>query len=242
MELVAVLRALWRFRLMVVVGFVIAVGLGFLTLRGATTYQGTASTRVMLDTPLSQTLEANSTFGPSLEWRAGLLGDLMSEDATRVRVAREMGIPAASLVIRAPYMSIPPVAAQLPRSALDAGSVVTEPYELAIQAVARLPIIAIDARAPTREKAAKLAGYAAQAVKAKADEPTTPGGKFVVEDISPIRTRGIETGPRKAIALAVTLLIFATWCAAITLIAGLRDRRRSPRAYSPPTVTQPVSG
>ena len=165
----------------------------------------------MLDTPLSQTLEANSTFGPSLEWRAGLLGDLMSDDAdARARGPRDGHPRGQPRHPRAVHVRFRRSRAQLPRSALDAGSVVTEPYELAIQAVARLPIIAIDARAPTREKAAKLAGHAAQAVKAKADEPTTPGGRFVVEDISPIRTRGIETGPRKAIAVAVTLLVFAT--------------------------------
>ena len=96
-----------------------------------------------------------------------------------------------SSYIHAPYMSIPPVAAQLPRHALDVGSAASEPYELAIQAVEPLPIITIDARAPTRAKAAKLASQGAEAVKAKADEPTVPGGKFVVEQISPIRTREI---------------------------------------------------
>ena len=64
MELVAVLRALWRFRLLVVVGCVVAGGLGYMATQGVTTYQGTASTRVMLDTPTSQTLEANSVLRP----------------------------------------------------------------------------------------------------------------------------------------------------------------------------------
>jgi hypothetical protein len=234
MELVAVLRALRRFRLLVLAGFLVAACLGYMTTKGATTYQGVASTRVMLDTPTSQTLEANSPYGPSLVWRAALVGDLMSTDATRERVAREMGIPGAQLVIHAPYMSVPPVAAQLPRHALDAGSAVREPYELAIQAVAPVPIITIDARAPSREKAAKLASRGAEAVKAKADEQTVPGGQFVVEQISPIRTREIVNGPRKAIAAAVAVIVFTIWCAAITLIAGLRDRR-GPARRSPTT-------
>src|SRR3954465_14176653 len=98
MELVAVLRALGRFRLLVVVGCVVAGGLGYMATKGATTYQGIATTRVMLDTPTSQTLEANSVYGPSLEWRSALVGDLMATDATRDRVAREMGIAADQLV------------------------------------------------------------------------------------------------------------------------------------------------
>lgn len=228
MELVAVLRALWRFRLLVVVGCVVAGALGYMTTKGVTTYQGTASTRVMLDTPTSQTLQANSVYGPSLNWRAALVGDLMSTDATRDRVAREMGIAANQLYIHAPYMSLPPVPAQLPRHALEAGSAASEPYELAIQAVDPLPIITIDARAPTRAKAAKLATRGAEAVKAKADEPTVPGGQFVVQQISPIRTREIVNGPRKAIAATVTVIVFTLWCAALTLISGLRDRRNKP--------------
>ena len=242
MELVAVLRALWRFRLLVVVGCVVAGGLGYLATQGVTTYQGTASTRVMLDTPTSQTLEANSLFGPSLEWRTALVGDLMGTDATRDRVARDMGIAADQLVIHAPYMAVAPVAAQLPRHALEVGSAVSEPYELAIQAVATLPIITIDARAPTRAKAAKLASQGAEAVKAKADEPTVPGGRFVVEKISPIRTREIVNGPRKAMVAAVTVIVFTLWCAAITLIAGLQDRRRAGRGPARAPRAQPVSG
>jgi hypothetical protein len=242
MELVAVLRALWRFRLLVVVGCVVAGGLGYMATKGATTYQGVASTRVMLDTPTSQTLEANSLFGPSLDWRTGLVGDLMGTDATRDRVAREMGIPANQLVIHAPYMAVAPVAAQLPRHALKVGSAVSEPYELAIQAVNLLPIITIDARAPTRTQAAKLAMRGAEAVKVKADEPTVQGGKFVVERISPIRTRKIVNGPRKAMVAAVTVSVFTLWCAAITLIAGLLDRRRADGHHAPAPRAQPVSG
>jgi len=242
MELVAVLRALWRFRLLVVVGCVVAGGLGYMATQGATTYQGVASTRVMLDTPTSQTLEANSLFGPSLEWRAALVGDLMASDAARDRVARGMGIPADQLYIHAPYMSVAPVAAQLPRHALEVGSASSEPYELAIQSVAKLPIITIDARAPTRAKAARLATRGAEAVKAKADEPTVPGGKFVVEKISPVRTREISSGPRKAIAAAVAIGVLALWCAAITLFAGLRDRRRAARDPARAPRAQPVSG
>jgi hypothetical protein len=241
MELVAVLRALWRFRLLVVVGCLVAGGLGYMATKGATTYQGVATTRVMLDTPTSQTLEANSLYGPSLEWRSALVGDLMSTDATRKRVAREMGIAADQLVIQAPYMAVPPVAAQLPRHALEVGTAVSEPYELAIQGVALLPIVTIGARAPTRAKAAKLAARGAEAVKAKASEPTVPGGQFVVQQISPIRTREIVNGPRKAIAATVTVLVFTLWCAAITLMSGLRDRRKVHRRASRLTRPQPIS-
>lgn len=241
MELVAVLRVLWRFRLVVILGLFVAAGLGYLMTKGPTTRQGVASTRVMLDTPKSQTLEADSLFGPSLEWRAALTGDLMSSDAVTERVAREMGIPAKSLYVHAPYMSVPPVAAQLPRHALEAASAVSEPYELAIQVVPPLPILTIDARAPSRAQAAKLAASGAEAVKAKSDELTVPGGKFLVGQISPIRTREIVNGPRKAIAAAITVILFLVWCSAITLIAGLARRRSVPHT-APATRAQPVSG
>jgi hypothetical protein len=242
MEVVAVARVLWRVRILVAVGLVLAGGLGYKLMKGPTTRAGVASTRVMLDTPTSQTVEANSVFGPSLAWRGGLVGDLMSSDAVRQRIARAMGIPLKSLVIQAPYMATPPIDAQLPKRALDAAAVIPEPYELAIQAVTPLPIVAIDARAPRPAEAVKLAGIAAREVKTFATEPTTPGGQFVVEQISPVRAKEVINGPRKVMTVGVAMLFFGMWCAGITLIAGLRHRRRVISAQSRATFGHPAAG
>ncbi len=150
MELVALLRVLWRFRIAVAVGAIVAIGVGLMLTRGATSRFGVASMRVMLDTPQSQTVDANPTGAATLEWRAGLLADLMGSDALRLRIARQMGIPADSLVVTAPYLSVPVVPVPLPRHALDVAAVIPQPYQLAIQAASWLPIIRIDARAPSR--------------------------------------------------------------------------------------------
>lgn len=231
MELVALLRVLWRLRLVVALGGVVAVGLGFMATKGAT-HLGVATTRVLLDTPTSQTVDATPPGVSTLQWRAGLLSDLMATDEMRLSIARAMGIDGDSLVVSAPYMSMPAVAIPLPRVALDAAAAVPHPYTLAIQAQNWLPIVAIDAQAPSRALATKLAVVAAQAMKAAATTDATPTAsagvlKFVVGDVGPVHSREILNRPRRIFAVIVAVFVFGIWCAAITLIAGFSRGRRA---------------
>src|SRR3954447_26800289 len=119
MELVAVMRILWRHRVAVVLGAVVAVGLGAMALPKSSSTIGTGSLRVYLDTPLSQTVDAHSPSLWTLTWQAALLGDLMGEDGLRRRVADEVGVPADRLVIAAPKMAVAPRPMPLPEHALD---------------------------------------------------------------------------------------------------------------------------
>src|SRR3954468_17229713 len=174
MELVALLRLLWRQRLAVAVGGMVALAAGFAMTRGATSRVGVASVRVVLDTPQSQLLDANPVGMATLEWRADLLADAGAADDVRRRVASAMGIPVGSLVITAPSRLVPTVPVPLPVHALDAAAAVPNRYQLAIQAASGLPIVGIDARAPTRADAARLATTAVTALQARAieDKPT----------------------------------------------------------------------
>ena len=226
MELLVLARMLWRCRVAVVVAGVVAIGLGLLTASGASSRVGVASVRMALDTPRSQTLEVAPKGVAALEWRAALLGDLMGTDPVRERIDREMGITGEKLAIGAPYMSVPAAPDPLPEHALDIASAVSEPYQLAIQAASGLPIVAIDAGAPSRAEAAKLAMVAAEALKAEAAESASAVDGFVVGDVGPVRSRAIVDGSRRMMAAIVVVVVFGFSCVCITLVAGLARARR----------------
>jgi hypothetical protein len=230
MELVALLRMLWRFRIAVAVGGIVAIALGFMATKGATSRFGVASMRVVLDTPHSQTVDVAPVGASTLEWRADLSADLMATEPTRSRIAQAVGIAKEQLVVSTPSMSVPIVPMPLPQAALDAAAAVPEPYQVSIGAASPLPIVAIDTRAPSREMAARLATVAAEALKTTfAGEAAPDTQQFVVDDVGPVQAREIVNPPRKMTAVIVVFVFFAFWCTCITLLAGFaRPRRGSP--------------
>ena len=227
MELVALLRILWRAKIAVVVGMVAAVAIGFLAMKSSSSSFGVSSMRVVLDTPRSQTIVANSPNAWTLEWRASLLAELAEADEMHNRIAREMKIAPDRLVITAPDLSVPLEPMPLPQHALDAAGVLTQPYQLSIQAAPLLPIINIDAQAPSKADAARLATAAADAFRTEAAKGTEPDARFVVDDVGPVHAKAIINGPRRSMAGAAAVLFFAAWCSAITVVAAAwRARRR----------------
>src|SRR5918992_1016679 len=109
MEVVSFLNVLWRRRLLVAVGLVVALALGFMAGRGPATSYGVANTRVLLDTTRSVTVE-NAPFGAeSLPWRANLIVHLIgSEDAKR-RLAQKLDIRPDQLAVVDEALSVPDV-------------------------------------------------------------------------------------------------------------------------------------
>lgn len=228
MELVALLRVLWRLRRPVLIGLAVAVCVGFLASRGATSTVGVASKRVVLDTVDSQLVDAEPVGADTLAWRAALLADLMAGDAGRPRIARALGTPERDIAVVAPYLNAPAKDTPLSRRAAEAGAVTSEPYVVAIQAAEPLPIIRIDTTAPSRVDAVRLAQAAGAALKAAAaahvDTPELLG--FVVEDVGPVRGRTIADGPRRVMAGVLALVLFGLWCVGLLVVSAVSDARR----------------
>jgi hypothetical protein len=229
MELVGLLQVLWRFRIAVAVGAIAAIAVGLSLMAGGKSRVGAASMRAFLDTPTSLTADVNPPGMDTLEWRSQVLADLMSTSESRQHIARAMGIPIDSLDVRAPYMSVPPAAFPLPRTALEAVAVAPEPYALAIQSVDLPPLIEIDARAPTGERAARLAAAAVDALKAAAAVAVVPGKteQFVVESAGPPQARELVRGPGRLKPAVISASVFGLWCAGIVVIAAVARIRRN---------------
>src|ERR1700722_18595960 len=101
MELLLFYRAIWRRRLRLGVGLLIAgfvlVGLGGTKLSATTV--GYASTQVALETPKSQAVDAFPGGANTLAWRASLLSHLMATQASTAAVARRLGVRPAEVTV-----------------------------------------------------------------------------------------------------------------------------------------------
>jgi hypothetical protein len=227
MEFVALLRILWRRRVYVAAGLVLALAIAFAASRGQSTQLGIASTRVVIDTVDSQLVDAEPVGADTLAWRAALLGDLMGSDAGRPRIASAMGIPERDLAVVGPHLNEPPRNTPLARRASEAAAITTEPYVVAIQADDPLPIIDIDATAPSRRDAARLATAAKDAIRemAAAHPDTADLLAFVVDDAGAMKTKAITNGPRRGLAAALALLFLAVWCTGVIVVSHVAGRR-----------------
>src|SRR3954464_8022511 len=145
MELVVITRVLWRCRIAVAIAAIVAIGLGLRMATGPSTRAGVASVPVMLDTQQSQTVTAAPKGLDTLQWRAGLLADLVAAEPIRGRIAQELGISRRDLIIESPSLALPEVSAPLPDHALLAAAAVAAPYRLSLQVNAQVPILSVDA-------------------------------------------------------------------------------------------------
>ncbi len=122
---------------------------------------GSASTTVVVDAPRSAItdLAANTeTFG-SLQARATLLGNLMTTDPVKAKIARLVGIAPGQIDADAP------ITANVPQTLIEPGSgaaasdilATADHYKLQIQADPTVPILHIYTQAPSAATAIRLA-------------------------------------------------------------------------------------
>jgi hypothetical protein len=232
MEVVAIVRVLWRARIAVLIGAVVAVALGVHEGRKAVPPTGIASTRMLLDTQQSQLLGAHPAGAETLPWRAQWLADLMGSESVKERIARSAGIEPKQLRVIEPRLGAPEVPTALPLRALEAAAVVTEPYVLIVEYNDQLPTMTLEARAPDPPAAKRLAEAAAGALEAD-DVPhgsaTLQG--YNAERVAPVRVRALaaDSPVMMAAVMAIAFLVF--WCGCIALTPAIgRFRRAALRA------------
>src|SRR4051794_41828535 len=108
MELVPIVRLLWRRRLALAAGLLVAAALAFVGGRTSPPSSGVASTRVTLDTPKSMLVDTTPAGGTTLGWRAALLAHLVAGDGERRAVAARLGIPPQQPAGVDPQLAGPP--------------------------------------------------------------------------------------------------------------------------------------
>jgi hypothetical protein len=221
-ELLAILRVLWRRRVLVALGAVAAIAVGLMVAGGVVTRAGVAFTRVVLDTPDSQLIHPSPKGADTLEWRAALLANLLSSRPMKQEIARDLGIPADRLLVIEPLLSTPTVPTPLAAAALDAAKT-TGDYVVTVRYEPGLPIISIETRAPDPDRATRLVEATVRALTS-ASKPAPISRQMqelVVASLGRPQSREVVSGGGPGLAVAISVALFAFWCVGLVLSAGM---------------------
>lgn len=191
----------------------------------------TASAQVVVDTPKSSVVDLRqSTYDIlPLKNRATLIGTLMASQAVRADIARRAGLPTERLQVVAPRTPQQPRPIEQSGAKKGPGDLVasTDQFRLDVQANPTVPLLNIDAQAPTAEEAQKLANAAIQGLgdfmARVAASDSTPGKQEVqLRQLGATKGTVINKGIQLQVVLVVFTIVFALACAATVLIARVR--------------------
>jgi hypothetical protein len=241
MELLPLFRLIWRRRLALGAGIVVAVALAIVIGTPPAGSSAVAWTRVDVDTPTSQLVKSAPGGADTLPWRALLLVHMMRRDEVQREIARRLSVPPDQVAVVDPDLAIPEVPASMPTAASEAASMTVTPYVLTVQMPNQLlPMISLEAAAPDAAGAKRLAAAGAAVLEAQSSSPdsryssiikTGAGAPptyqgFVVSQVAPIRAKPVAASEMPVKQIGAPLFLLGLWAAAVLLLPG---RRRRPR-------------
>jgi hypothetical protein len=236
------LRKLWRHRLGVSFGFVLAllvavwsnysVTLSPFGLQARNLEMATAVTHVMVDTPVSTMVDLRQdTYAvQGLTDKAVLLGNVIASSSVQERIARRAGVTPELLRIQAPLTTAqpwPPVDSESARRTSDILKVAEE-YRVDVKVNATVPMIDVYAQTPTAETATAIANAVVAElqtyVTAVAARQRTPDKNQIrLVQLGSANGSVINHGVKYQVAGLVFVLVFLGWCATVTFFARVRS-------------------
>jgi hypothetical protein len=231
MEIASIFEELWRRRWLVVLGALLTVAVGVVGLMKANssaTRAGVASQVLVLDTIPSQIVTPAPKRVLNLTWQSMLAGYGMASEETEKKIATELGLDPSELVITIPRLEAPARATPLPTKAAEVAAVHPEPYVLSVGLNTKVPIISLNATAPSVDAARKLTAAGAAELRSV---PDAGSGRpiFTVDDVSRVISRESVSRPRRVMALAGAVFFFGLWCAGLVIVPALARSFRAGR-------------
>jgi hypothetical protein len=244
MEAVAILRQLWRRRLLVAVGLALALVIGIVMVYRVTLgfpprfesrqYKvGIASAEVLVDSPSSQVVDLSggkvATDVNTLTGRARLLANLMATSPLKDQIARRAGIDPRSLTASVPTLNGPAPAP----SPLTSGTKSPRANILTVSFQEELPIITAAGQASNPETAARISSAAVSELgvyltSVAANQKVPYASQLVISRLGPARSATVVRGPGRNLSVVAALVFFALWCAGIVVGSRLaRDWRQA---------------
>jgi hypothetical protein len=242
MEILPSLRAIWRRRLPLAAGILVALAV-LVALGGTkpvTTPNAVAWTGVALDTPESQLVAVAPPGADTLAWRASLLTHLMATETSVQGLARRLGVGMDQVVVVDPALATPLVSTSMAQAAAAAASRAVAPYALTVFVEKdSLPVISIEAAAPDSRGAERLANAAVAVLESQA----SPGGAFtsqiptggnvfrqqamVIGQVAPVRVKLLLVTAVPIKAIGGSFFAFLAWCAGVLLLPRLSQSMRA---------------
>jgi hypothetical protein len=234
MELITILRELWRRRWLVVASAVLAAAAGLLLLYRVTLptkvesrqYKVALGTvNVLVDTPDSQVIDLNPKGVDAVGTRANLLANLITTTPIKNAIAKHLQMPAKDLVVLAPPSG--GVLASNPtqtKGAVDTAG--RNAKIIAIRTDPQLPVISIDTQAPDTATAARLADGAVAGLedylKSVAATQSVPTARqLVLRQLGEAQVAEATRGPRRMFGVVFAFFLFGAACAAIVIVPGV---------------------
>jgi capsular polysaccharide biosynthesis protein len=231
MDIVTILRDLWRRRLLVacvaalalLAGIAVAYRVSFPPKLESRKYEvGVATASIFLDTPSSQVVEVDPKGSDSLGTRANLIASLMVDGEVKDAIARRAGLPPGQLVALTD-----PDPEQTPTQAPEsAKSNVLHTHVVTNTVGAQLPIIEITAQSHDAQSAARLANAAVTGLRdyldSKAALQRVPDAKRLkISGLGAPQASDVVRGPGTVLALAAAILVLLAGCASILAATAL---------------------
>jgi hypothetical protein len=251
MELVSIIRQLWRRKLLVFLVFIVAVCVAIFSAYKVPSMQkrglslGAASSQILIDSPASTLVEgADGGTLTTLSTRARVYAQYLSSLEARDQISKISGVPARLISLSGPFSTdIPRNTYQNQPSEARANDVLKEGagYRLIFDAQDGVPIITVSAQAPTADAAIKIARASCVALKQYVDKlrveadavpvkplpkgataaPVTPDPGVTVRQLGQPEGGTIGGGNGKLLMVFVFFVVMAIGCALIAVLPGM---------------------
>jgi capsular polysaccharide biosynthesis protein len=237
MELVAILRLLWRHRVLVLLAGLVAVLVGLSTsyrigfppkLESRHYQVGIGSATALVDTPNSQVVDLGPDTGSdiqTLSTRASLLANLITSSPLKDQIAAKAGIRTDELDTSAPDAATGETADVVLKGKDQTAHVLTA--AIANLDSGQIPIISVSTQAPDAAGAAALADASISVLQrhilTMAGTDKVPARRrVVVRELGPARSTTVSRGPSPIVGLLIGLLVLVVGCASIVGVSALR--------------------
>jgi hypothetical protein len=239
MEVVVMLRELWRRRWLVLLSGLLALFIGVLMayrvhppfkFESRAYTVGIASTTAMLDTPSSQVVDLggqdSETAGSAgtLPGRAALLASVLTTSPLKEEIAKTAGIDPRTLIAGTvdPSSPLPTQLGSISAKSRDASLLTVNTFE-------GLPMLGVNVTAPDQKKADALANGAIKVLishlNTLANADSVPANRrLVVKQLGESRSATSKHGPSRKLAAAAVVFIFGLLCAAILSVSWITTR------------------
>ncbi len=229
MEFALAIRDLWKHRLLLALGVLVAAAAAALSVHHKSLQYSGASTQVLVDSTSSVIGNANEPFEP-LSGRAQVYSNFMTSPAILEVIGKQVGLSGSQIYAAGPVDANLPRVEQEPtalkRNVELTGE--TKPYRLSFENQGNVPTITINSQAPTTSQAIALANASAVALEqyvagVESSDKIPVHSQVAIRQLGSASGAVVDGGISKTLAVIVFVLVFLLWCV-LLLVTG-RSRK-----------------
>lgn len=240
MTLAKLLLRLWKLRLLVVLGGVLAIAAAGASIKLAKSpVYSAATTEMLIDSPTSVLGNADIDLSGYVT-RADVFARLITSDEALRYVGQASGIPGHLIDATGPVeINGSPQAAHAPTATLGGPPLPATPeYKLDLTQNPQLPTIDVYATAPTTKEAVALAngavtGFGKFVSRVETRASVTPSARIILRQLGGATGGVVDPAASKSKAAIIFLFVFALWCGLLLFVTSLWSQVRAERSRLP---------